>query len=308
MKAIRIHEYGSTDVLLYEDAPMPELAPDDILIKVTATSVNPVDWKIRSGHAKDWWPVPLPAILGWDVSGTVEQTGTMVTNFQKGDKVYSRNSISRNGAYAEYVAVRASEVAPAPKNIPLEDAAGIPLACMTAWAGLFEQGNLRAGQSVLIHGPAGGVGTFAVQLARLAGAHVIATTSAANTELITSLGAEKVIDYKSEDFSKILKDIDLVFDTIGGETQKKSWAIIKKGGTLVSTVGADENAAKEHNVTAKQYMVDSSGGRLCVITGLVDARKLKVIIDKKFTLTDIKEAHALSETGHAKGKIIVTVS
>ena len=307
MKAVRIHAYGGADVLKYEDAPMPEFGPDDVLIKVTATSINPIDWKVRSGHARDRMPIVFPFILGWDVAGTVAEAGALVTTFKKGDKVFSRNDISRNGAYAEYVAVRASEVAYAPKSISLQHAAGIPLAGMTAWAGLFEQGSLRAGQSVLIQGASGGVGTFAVQLAKLAGAHVIATTSAKNVDLVRSLGADEVIDYKAEDFSKKLKDIDLVFDSIGGETQKKSWGIIKKGGILVSTVGADPKEAEAHGVKAKSFMLNSNGARLQQMAGLVDEGKLKVIIEKEFPLTEIQAAHELSEGGHSVGKIIVAV-
>lgn len=308
MKAVRIHAYGSADVLQYEDAPMPQVMADDVLIKITASSVNPVDHKVRAGKAQERWPVTFPYTLGWDVSGVVEETGTLITNYKKGDKVYARTDPWRNGAYAEYVTVRASDVSPAPVSIPLEHAAGIPLAGQTAWAGLFEQGLLQKGQSVLIHGGSGGVGTFAVQLAKFVGAHVTATTSAANIDLVKSLGADRVIDYKTQDFSKLVQGVDLVFDTIGGDTQKKSWGVIRKGGILVSTVGADEKAAKEHGVTAKSYMVDSSGGRLQAMTALVDAGRLRVIIDKTFPLTDVKGAHELSEAGHATGKIIIKVA
>ena len=308
MKAVRIHNYGSADVLVYEDAPVPGIAPDEVLIKVTATSVNPIDWKIRKGASKEKTPLTFPFILGWDVSGVVEQKGVLVTRFEIGDKVYARGNTSRNGAYAEYIAVRSSEVAFAPANISLTHAAGIPLACQTAWAGLFEQGGLMKGQTVLIHGGSGGVGTFAIQLAKYVGAHVITTTSAPNVDLVKSLGADEIIDYKSEDFSKRVKDVDLVFDTIGGDTQMKSWGVIKKGGTLVSTVGADEKEAKQHGVNAKSFMVDSSGARLQEISGLVDSGHLKVIIEKELPLSSAKEAHELSEKGRARGKIILRVS
>lgn len=307
MKAVRIHSYGGIDVLAYEDAPMPEIGPDEILVKVTAAGINPLDWKVRKGYAKDRMKVNFPFILGWDLSGTVEKTGALVTHFKAGDKVYSRSDSSRDGAYAEYIAVRASEVAFAPTAIPLNFAAGIPLAGQTAWAGLFEQGNLRAGQKVLVHGASGGVGMFAIQFAHTAGAQVIATTSTKNVDFVKSLGADAVIDYTSDDFSQKLKDIDLVFDTVGGETQKKSWGIIKKGGTLVSTVGADQNEAEAHNVTAKSFMVNSNGARLQEITGFVDQGKLKVFIEKEFPLAEAGLAHQLSEEGHVRGKIILNV-
>ena len=308
MKAVRIHNYGGPETLVFEDAPMPEIAPDEVLIKVAACAINPIDWKVRKGYAKERAPLSFPFILGWDVAGTIEKAGVLVTNYTAGDKVFTRNNTSRNGGYAEFVAVRASEIAAAPKSISLMESSGIPLACQTAWAGLFEQGALPKGQSVLIHGGSGGVGTFAVQLAHFVGAHVIATTSEKNKELVKSLGADEIIDYKADDFSKKLKDIDVVFDTIGGDTQKKSWGIIKKGGILVSTVGADENAAKVHNLSAKSFMVDSSGARLQEIASLVDLGHLKVIIEKQFPLSEAKAAHELSEGGHAVGKIILIVS
>jgi len=307
MKAVRIHNYGGAEVLKYEEAPMPEMHADDILIKIAAASVNPVDWKIREGHMKEGMKINFPFILGLDVSGVVEETGALVTRFAKGDKVYARADPSRNGSYAEYMVVRASEVAFAPDSVPLNFAAAVPLAAQTAWAGLFEQGNLYEGQTVLIHGAAGGVGSFAVQFARIAGAHVIATTSTKNKDFVRALGAEEVIDYTKEDFSKMVKNADLVLDTIGGETQKKSWGVTRKGGTLVSTVGADQKAAEQHGVQAKSFMVNSNGARLQEISGLIDDNKVKVIIEKEFVLKDIKEAHKLSEAGHVRGKIIINV-
>jgi len=307
MKAVRIHHYGDVDTLLYEDAPMPKVAPDEVLIKVTAAGVNPMDWKVRKGVLKDYRQLDFPLILGWDVSGTIAQTGVLVSQFAPGDKVYARSDTSRNGAYAEYITVRAEEVAFAPDSVPLNFAAGIPLAAQTAWMGLFEEGSLNEGQTVLIHGASGGVGSFAVQLAKLVKADIIATTSTKNIDFVKALGADKVIDYTKEDFSTKVKNVDLVFDTVGGETQKKSWGVIKKGGILVSTVGADQNAAAQHHVTAKSFIVNSSGARLQEISGLVDSNKLRVIIAKELPLTEVKTAHKLSEEGHVKGKIILDV-
>lgn len=308
MKAVRIHGYGGPEVLVYEDAPEPVFGPDDVLIKVVAASVNPIDWKVRQGFSKEKAKLEFPFILGWDVSGIVEKTGVLVTRFKEGDKVYARSDTSRNGSYAEYIAVRSPEVALAPVTIPLNQTAGIPLASQTAWAGLFEVGNLKAGQSVLIHGGSGGVGISAIQFAKCVGAHVITTTSAGNAELVASIGADEIIDYKKDDFSKKLKEIDFVFDTIGGKIQKKSWGILKKGGILVSTVGADEKEAAKYQVTGKSFMVNSNGARLEEITNFVDTGKLKVIIDKEFPLSDVRTAHELSQLGHAKGKMIINVS
>ncbi len=307
MKAVRIHSYGGVEVLKYEEAPMPEAGPDEVLIKISAASVNPVDWKIRDGHMKEGLKIIFPFILGWDVSGVIEETGALVSRFAKGDKVYARADTSRDGSYAEYMVVRAAEVAFAPDSIPLNFAAAVPLAAQTAWAGLQEQGNLRTGQTVLIHGASGGVGSFAVQFARIAGAHVIATTSTKNTDFVKALGADEVIDYTQKDFSEVVKDVALVFDTIGGGTQKKSWGVIRKGGTLVSTVGADQKAAEQYGVQAKSFMVNSNGARLQEISGLIDDGKVKVIVEKEFALKDIKEAHKLSEAGHVRGKVLVNV-
>ncbi len=307
MKAVRIHHYGGIDALKYEEAPKPEIGPDEILIKVVAAGINPIDWKMREGYMKETSKLHFPFILGWDVSGIVEDTGVLVSQFAKGDRVYSRSDTSRNGAYAEYIAVRASEVAFVPDSIPLNFAAAIPLAAQTAWAGLFEQGNLRKGQSILIHGASGGVGSFAVQFAKLVQAHIIATTSTKNVDFVKSLGANEVIDYTKEDFSNKVKNMDFVFDTIGKETQKKSWGALKKGGVLVSTVGADTKEAELHNVTAKSFMVNSNGARLQEISGLVDDNKIKVIIEKEFPLAEVKEAHKLSQEGHVRGKIILNM-
>jgi len=306
MKAVCIHEYGSSDVLRYEDARIPAIRPDEVLIKVCAAGVNPVDWKIREGYRKD--PSrKLPFIPGWDVSGTIEETGTLVSAFKKGDVVIARPDSSRNGAYAEFVAVPAFELAVAPSRIPLHEAAGIPLAAQTAWEGLFEQGHVGRDTSVLIHGASGGVGLFAVQLAKIAGAYVIATTSTKNVDLIRSLGADVVIDYKTEDFTKRIDKVDVVFDTIGGETQARSLDVLHHGGRLISTVGVNENIAANTLVTAKGFVMISNGARLTEIVELVDRNMLRVITEKEFPLQEAKAAHDASQSGHTVGKIILRV-
>jgi NADPH:quinone reductase-like Zn-dependent oxidoreductase len=307
MKVVQIHQYGNSSVLKYEDAPRPVIGPDEILVKVYACGVNPVDWKIREGFMAQHLNTALPIILGWDVSGTVEETGVLVKRFKKGDKIFCRPDTSRNGGYAEYVAVRSMEVAFAPASISLDKAAGIPLAAQTAWTALFEQAGLRAGQSVLIHGASGGVGSFAVQLAKAAGARVIGTCSKNHIAMVKSLGADEVIDHSSEDFSKKLKNLDIVLDTIGGETQEKSWSVLRKGGVLVSTVGADEKAAAAHGMIGKSFMLISNGARLQEIAGIVDAGKLTVVVEREFPLEEAKAAQELSQTGHVHGKIILKI-
>jgi NADPH:quinone reductase-like Zn-dependent oxidoreductase len=307
MKAVRIHAFGNAGVLQFEDAPVPEIGPDEVLVKVYACGVNPVDWKIREGFMEQMVHHPLPLTLGWDVAGTVASTGPLVKRFAKGDAVICRPDTSRNGGYAEYVAVKTIELANAPESIPLDTAAGIPLASQAAWMALFEVAGLKSGQKVLIHGASGGLGTFAVQFAKAAGAHVIGTTSAKNYGLVKSLGADEIIDHTSEDFSRKVKDVDVVFDTIGGDTQAKSWGVLRKGGVLVSSVGADEKAAAAHGVSGRSFMLTSNGARLQEISGLVDTGAVSVIIDRVLPLSEAKAAHELSQSGHAKGKIILKV-
>jgi NADPH:quinone reductase-like Zn-dependent oxidoreductase len=307
MKAIRIHGNGDSSVLQYEDAPVPSILPDEVLIKVHSTGVNPVDWKIRAGYGIYRGAFTFPLILGWDVSGSIASVGPLVKTFKVGDTVFARPEPKGNGTYAEYAAVRGFEIAHAPSGITLAAAAGIPLASQTAWMAVFEKGNLQKGQRILIHGASGGVGNFAVQFAKLANAYVIATTSAKNIELVKSLGADEVIDYESEDFSKKVSGIDLVFDPIGGNTQSRSWQVIRKGGILISLVGTDVNAAKQSGVRTESIGLVSNGSRLQEIGALVDAGLVRVIIAKEFPLSEAKAAHDLIETGHVAGKIILRV-
>ena len=306
MKAVRIHKYGGLETLVYENAPVPEVGPSEVFIKVHAAGVNPVDWKIREGHMKDIISYQFPLILGLDMAGVIVNVGSLVTRFKAGDAVFVRPDISQNGCYAEYAVAKASDVAFAPASIPLSHAAGIPLASQTAWMGLFDVGNLKRNQRVLIHGASGGVGVFAIQLAKIAGAYVAATTSTPNKEFIKSLGADEIIDYQKEDFST-LKDFDLVFDTIGGETQTHSWQILNKDGVLVSTVGINKDEATKNGKVGKSFMTISNGARLQEIAGLIDKRMLRVVIDKKFPITQVKEAHELSQSGKTRGKIILSV-
>jgi NADPH:quinone reductase-like Zn-dependent oxidoreductase len=307
MKAVLIYKFGGPEELKYGDAPMPEINPDDVLVKVFATSVNPIDWKVREGGRGLKREFPL--ILGWDVSGVIEKVGAEVTDYKAGDEIYARPDVSRNGTYAEYVAVRANEIYFKPKSIDHLKAAAIPLAGLTAWQGLFDHGKLQAGQKILIHGAAGGVGTFAVQFARWKGAYVIGTASEKNIDFLKELGADEVIDYHKEKFEEKLKDIDVVFDTIGGETQIKSLQVLKRGGMLVSTVGIqDEAALKAKEIQGVRYGAQSVPGDLKQIAGLVDAGKVKPVIAMVLPLKDIVKAHQLSEEGHTRGKIVLKVA
>ncbi len=308
MKAVRIHEYGNENVLKYEDALIPEIQDDDVLIKIYAAGVNPVDWKIREGYLKEMIPYEFPLTLGWDVSGVIETVGSKVTTFQTGDAVYSRPDIARNGTYAEHIAVKSNEVALKPKSIDHNHAASIPLAGLTAWQALFEIAHLSQGQRVLIHAAAGGVGSFAVQLAKTRGAYVIGTASAGKHEYVRGLGADEAVDYTSVKFEDVVKDVDVVFDTIGGDTLERSWKVLKGSGHLVSITEIPfEEKAKAHNVKSDFLFVQPNAEQLGKIADLVDQGKIKTHLEKVFPLQHTKDAHVLSQTGRVGGKIVLQV-
>lgn len=309
MKAVQIHEYGGPEVLKYEDAPEPQLQPDEVLIKLYATSINPIDWKARAGELKARGvEYKMPAILGWDAAGVVEKVGSDVQEFKVGDAVYGRPDTTKNGTYAEYVATQASLLALKPENADFLTAATIPLAGLTAWQGIFDHGQLQPGQKILIHGGSGGVGTFAVQFAKWKHAYVATTASESHVQFLKDLGADEVIDYKKEKFEDKLKDFDVVFDTIGGDTQKRSVQVMKPGGILVSTLGIeDEDALKAKNIKGVHYMAQSLPEQLRIIGGLLDDGKFQPIISKKFPLSEVAEAHKLSEQGHTRGKIAIQI-
>jgi NADPH:quinone reductase-like Zn-dependent oxidoreductase len=308
MKAARIHAYGASSEIRIEDAPIPALQPDEVLIRVVATSVNPVDWKIRKGFLKTFIPYEMPLIMGWDVSGIVEKTGTAVTRFKPGDAVYSRPDIKRNGAYAEYIAVREAEVAVKPATVSHVEAASLPLVSITAWEALFTTAGLSKGQRVLIHAGAGGVGSIAVQLARAKGAHVTATASAGKAALVHSLGADEVIDYHAQDFSTVARDMDVVFDTIGGEVQDKSWGVLKTGGMLVSiTAQPSEDRAKAEGKRAGHVFIGPNAAILKDLGEMVDLGQVRPLIAAEFGLNDTAKAQDFSETGRATGKVVIYV-
>ncbi|MFT6907489.1 MAG: NADPH:quinone reductase-like Zn-dependent oxidoreductase [Oleiphilaceae bacterium] len=308
MKAIRIHQYGNSNVLAFEDAPKPTITGEDVLIRVVATSVNPVDWKIRAGYLKEMISHQMPLTLGWDVSGLIEAVGADVTGFKVGDAVYSRPDITRNGTYAEFVAVRESEIAYKPQTISHTEAASLPLAGITAWQVLITSAEISAGQRVLIHAGSGGVGTLAIQLAKSRGAYVIATTSGKNKALVESLGADQIIDYQKQNFAEILQNIDVVFDTLGGDIQDASWGVLKPGGIIVSIVSPpSDEKAKELGVRSAFVFIHPNAYILEQYAELVDQGKIRPIVGAEFALEDIEKAHALSETGRAVGKIILYV-
>jgi len=308
MKAVRIHDYGDASKLVFEDAPKPSPAKGELLVKVKAAGVNPVDWKIRSGMFRGGLDFTMPATLGFDVAGEVADVGEGVKKFRKGDKVFAYLALSRGGGYAEYAIVGEKEAATMPKDLDFVKAAATPLAALTAWQCLFDVAKLAKGQTVLVHAGAGGVGHFAVQFAKWKGAKVIATASAANIEFVKSLGADEVIDYKSVRFEEVVKDVDVVLDTVGEDTTNRSAAVVKKGGILVSIAG-DPDPAKfaERGVRVAMHLVEPSGEQLARIGKLIESGTVKPHVSQELPLKDAAKAHQQSESGRTRGKIVLVV-
>jgi NADPH:quinone reductase-like Zn-dependent oxidoreductase len=307
MKAIRYHEYGGAEVLKYEDAPRPEPARGEVLVRVHAAGVNPVDWKVRAGAFKSR-DAELPQIPGYDVAGVVEKVGEGVQRLKAGDEVFGFLSLSRGGAYAEYVAAPERELALKPKKLDFVQAAAVPLAALTAWQALFDSAGLEEGQTVLIHAGAGGVGHFAVQLAKRKGAKVIATASEANHEFLRKLGADEVIDYTKQPFEAHAKDVDVVLDPIGGDTIEGSMVVLKKNGFLVSLVGKPpQQKLSQYGVRGDGILVHPDADQLAEIAKRIDAGELTPHVSASIPLADAKRAQEMSESGHTRGKIVLEV-
>ncbi|GCE08491.1 NADP-dependent oxidoreductase [Dictyobacter aurantiacus] len=306
MKAARLHAYGDLADIEIENIEKPEPGPDEVLIRVVSVSVNPLDRKLVQGILDDFFPLSFPYTLGTDFAGIVERSGPLATRWHPGDQVIARANPVQGGAFAEYAVVPATHIASAPANLTLEEASALPTVAGTAWQALMEVANLRSGQTVLIHAGAGGVGSIAVQLARIAGARVIATASSSGIDLVRQLGADHVINYQVEDFSDRLQDVDVVLDTVGGDTQQKSFAVLRPGGFLASIVSPPNKAlAKAHDVTASYVFHETVGTRLHLIAGLCEAGSLQVIIDRKFPLVETGAAMAYLAEGHTKGKVLL---
>ncbi len=300
MRAVLIHETGGPDVLHYEQTERPEPAAEEVLIEVRAASVNPIDWKIRRGLRE----TQLPAVLGNDVSGVVELS--RMDGFAAGDEVLG---IASSGGYAEFATVPATLIARKPASISYEQAAALPVSGLTAWQALFDSGGLQAGQTALVAGGAGGVGHLAVQFAKHAGARVIATGSARNREFVLGLGADEYIDYKSEDVGDVASDVDVAFDTVGGETTESLVPTLREGGVLVTIANAPpEQAAAARGARAELLVMSASSEQLARIAGLVADGAVRVEIAETFPLSQASQAHALSEAGHTRGKIVLEVS
>jgi NADPH:quinone reductase-like Zn-dependent oxidoreductase len=307
IREMRIHRFGGKEVLQGDDLE-PSL-PDagQVLVSVRAASVNPVDFKIRSGKYPAVKEDRLPYTLGRDASGVVEQCGAQATRFRPGDEVFGMVGI-RGGGYAEKVVLDERAVAAKPAAIDHVHATAVPLAGQTAWQGLFRHGRLMAGQSVLIHGGSGGVGHFAIQFAKARGARVLTTVSTDNVDFARSLGADGVIDYEKQRFEDHVSDLDMVFDLIDGETRERSWKLLRRGGVLVSTLTEPSlEKAKAHGVRAMRYTVEEDGTELAEIAGLVGSGRVKPHVEKTFPLTAAAEALAFLEDGHSRGKVVLAV-
>ncbi len=305
---VRIDHFGAPDVMKFEKLPVPQPHENEILLKVHAASVNPVDYKIREGKYPAVKSDKLPYVLGRDVSGTVEAVGPQMTRWKVGDALYAMLGIDR-GAYAEHVIVKAREAAAKPASIDHVAAAAVPLAGLTAWQGLFRYGELKTGQRVLIHGGSGGVGHFAIQFAKAKGAHVITTVSSKHVGFVKELGADEVIDYRKQKFEDVARDVDMVYDLIAGETQERSFAVLKKGGILVSTLtppSADK--ARQFGVRVTRYTVEESGNELGEIAALIEAGKVTPKVTKVFALREAAAAQEQVERGHNEGKIVLQVA
>jgi alcohol dehydrogenase len=330
MKAVIVDRYGSEAGVRVGEMPDPKVREDDVLVQVHAAGVNPVDSKIRNGEFKSFLRYRLPFILGHDVAGVVVRVGSRVRRFKPGDQVYA--SDGRAGAFAEFIAINEDEVAMKPAALTMAEAASIPLVGLTAWQALVERANLKKGQKVLIHAGSGGVGTFAIQLAKHLGATVATTTSAANVDLVKSLGADVVIDYKKEDFSQVLRDYDVVLNSLDNVTLEKSLRVLKPGGQLISISGPPDAAfarsigaswvlrmimsALSYRITAKakgrhaQYsflFMRANGSQLAEITSLIDDGIIRPVVDRVFPFASTKEAMAYVEAGRAKGKVVVSM-
>jgi NADPH:quinone reductase-like Zn-dependent oxidoreductase len=308
MNAIRIHNYGGPEVLLYEQALRPRLKTGEVLIRVHAAGVNPLDRKVRAGELKEIIQHKLPLIPGWDVSGVVAEVGAGVSQFKGGDEVFAMADPTCDGAYADYIAVREAMVAMKPKSLHHVRAAAAPMSALTAWRSLFDLGHLQSGQRILIHGGSGGVGHFAVQLAKWKGAYVLATASTKNQELLRKLGADETIDYTSQKFEDVAHKTDIVLDTIGGETQERSWGVLKQGGVLISLLQPpSEQKAKQFGVRGVMCSVQPDGEQLNKIAKLIDSARLRPTIDRILPLSEARRAHELSQNGQVHGKIVLRV-
>ncbi|HEX2907770.1 MAG TPA: NADP-dependent oxidoreductase [Phototrophicaceae bacterium] len=303
MKAVRIHNWGGNDEVAIEDLEHPTIGADEVLIRLQAAGVNPVDWKIREGYLRQWFSLPLT--LGIDGAGNVIAVGANVHNFTVGDAVYGRFM----NTFAEFTTAKAAEIALKPKTLDYIHAAALPVAALTAWNALIERANVQAGQNVLIHAAAGGVGSFGVQFAKARGAYVIGTASANNYAYLCELGTDEFLDYHTTHFAAVVPQVDVILDAVGGETLERSYALVKPGGTLITIVGEPppEKAAKYGITVLSGDFSQASGTALQEIARLIDTGRVKVHVNHVYPLAAVKQALADSQAGHTRGKLVLQI-
>lgn len=312
MKAVQINAYGGVEVFeLNENAPKPLVKPGMVLVEVSSASINPIDWKVRAGFLKEMAPLSFPVTMGGDFSGVVLEVEDNTTNLKAGDQVFGDAIVldgGSSGSFAEFLIVKTTHIAKKPNNLSLEEASALPLVGTSAIQALEDHIKLKGGQKILIHGGAGRIGSIAIQIAKSLGAYVATTVGTKDIDLVKSLGADEVIDYKTQKFEELLKDFDAVFDTAGGETIDKSFLVLKKGGILVSMAGQpNKELAEKYGVTGIAQYTEPTTDRLNRLTKLVESGKVKVHIDKTFPLEDAKAAFTYFEQSHPKGKVVLKI-
>ena len=307
MKAVVAHEYGAPEVLKFEEVPQPEPKEDEVLVRVIAGGVNPADPLTLRGKYAQEWGTHLPLIPGYEIAGIVEKTGAQVTTLKKGDAVYGYPNFG--GGWAEYVAVKEWEVAPKPRSLTFAEAAAVPMGALTAWQALVKVAHLQSGQTVLIHGGSGGVGSFAIQIAKAQGARVFATASTANQDLLKQLGADVAIDYTKTKFEDVAKDVDAVLDSVGRETLARSYGVVKKGGVVLDLVGRpDPVELEKHGIRGAAIWVRPDAKDLAEIAQLIDAGKIKPVVTQVLPLSEAIAAERQAETHHTRGKIVLRIA
>ena len=307
MKAIVVHEYGGPQVLKYEDAPQPEPKENEALVRVIAAGVNPVDALIRTGKYAKFFGTTLPLIPGYDIAGIVEKTGAKITKLKAGDSIYAY--VLWGGGYAECAVATEGEATAKPKSLNYIEAAAVPLVALTAWQALIDTAKLSAGQTVLIHGGSGGVGSMAIQIAKARGAKVIATASTSNQELLKQLGADVAIDYTKTKFEDVAKDVDVVLDSVGKDTLARSYGVVRKGGIIATLVAEPDQAELDkHGIRGAAISVKPNASELAEITKLIEEKKIKPVVSQVLPLTEAVKAQEQAATHHTRGKIVLKIA
>lgn len=309
MKAVRIHEYGGPEVLRYEDAPIPQPGEGEVLVRVQAAGVNPLDYKLRGGAMRQIFPLALPAILGSDFAGVVVEVGAGVNHITVGEHVYGTAGTEKGGAYAQYVVAKAGEIAHKPGALTAAEAASVPVVAQTAWQALHQVGRIGRGDKVLIHGAAGGVGMYAIQFAKQVGCHIIALSTHEHSQHLRDLGADTVLDYNNIQFEQHVSGVDVALDLIGGDIRERTWRALNPGGILISTNDPpSQDRAKEYNVRAQAFQMQSSGMLLADIAKQLNTGELRTFVARILPLEHAAEAQQIQQDGHVNGKVVLKVA